>query len=79
MPQVAAPLEEVVDESPSCCFFLAHGLSLCAFVAFGERVEGLGAGCDRVVQWDPGPDRAGAYLCQVSGDQAAKPHPRLVM
>jgi hypothetical protein len=39
--QVAAAVEQVVDELAACGFFLAYGESLGAFVPCGEGVDGL--------------------------------------
>lgn len=75
--EVAAAVEKVVDELPAGGLLLAYGEELGAFVAFGEGVDGLVHGGERVVggAGRPRPRRAGGG--QMRADEGAQPVARL--
>ena len=76
--QVAAAVQQVVDELAAGGLFLAHGVPLGPFVALGERVEGLRGGGQHVVHGGAapgGPVRPGG--CHVGADQGSQPDPGL--
>ena len=70
--EVAAAVEEVVDELAAGGLFLAYGEELGAFVALGEGVDDLLDGGERGVVAEPGgPGRAGGG--QMRADEGAQP------
>jgi hypothetical protein len=73
--QVAAAVQEVVDELPACGLLLAYGEELRALVALGEGVDGLLDGGERALAGRGRPVDAGGG--QVRADQGAQSVPRL--
>ncbi|OAH09345.1 hypothetical protein STSP_73400 [Streptomyces jeddahensis] len=76
--QVAAPVQQVVDELTACGLFLPYGLALRPLVALGEGVDRLCRGREHVVEGSGArirPVRPGGG--QVRADQSAQPQTRL--
>jgi hypothetical protein len=73
--EVAAAVQEVVDELPSCGLLLAYGEELRALISLGEGVDGLFDGGEGALGGSGRPVRAGGG--QVRADEGAQSVPRL--